>query len=59
MVRIIYKHWKNGKTLKITGNMPPQLNNENSERLIVQTTQGVYADVIKDTIISIKNVDNT
>ena len=57
MVKITYKHWKKDKVLEITGTLPQTLNSESSDRYVVQTTNGLYEDVIKSTVITIEDVD--
>jgi len=57
MIKIIYKHWKKDKTLEVTGTLPPALNNGSSERLIVRTSDGRLEDVLKNTVITIEEVD--
>jgi len=58
MLKITYKHWKKDKTLEIIGTLPQALNNGSSERLVVKLPNGLYEDVIKNTIITIEEVDN-
>ena len=57
MVKITYKHWTKDKVLEITGNMPTHLNNNLNDRYVVQTSDGKYEDVIKETVISIEDID--
>ena len=57
MIKIIYKHWKKEKTLEVTGTLPPALNNGSSERLVVRTPDGQLEDVLKNTIITIEDID--
>jgi len=56
MVKVTYKHWKTGMVLEIKGTMPAHLNNPTSARIVVLTHDGIYEDVIRDTIIEIKTV---
>ncbi len=37
--------------------MPTRLNNNFNDRYVVQTPDGEYEDVIKETVISIEDVD--
>lgn len=59
MVRIVYKHWKNGKTLEITGVLPKALNNTASDRFIVQLEDGTFEDVLKNTVVNMHTVEDT
>lgn len=58
MLKITYKHWTKDKVLEITGTMPTHLNNNSNDRYVVQTSDGKYEDVIKETVISIEDIDN-
>ena len=51
MVVITYRHWKTGDLLEVKGDILPQTNNPNSDRIVVLKGDGTYEDVIKDTII--------
>ena len=57
MQKITYKHWTKDKVLEITGTMPTRLNNNFNDRYVVQTPDGEYEDVIKETVISIEDID--
>ena len=57
MLKITYKHWKKDKVLEVTGTLPKMLNSESSDRYVVQTPEGGYEDVLKETVISIEDVD--
>lgn len=57
MVKITYKHYANDKVLEVIGTMPTRLNNNHNDRLVVQKPNGDYEDVIKNTVISIEDVD--
>ena len=57
MQKITYKHWTKDKVLEITGTMPTRLNNNHNDRYVIQTPDGEYEDVIKETVISIEDVD--
>lgn len=50
VVKVVYKHWKTGKELEVIGKLIPI--NENSDRIVVLCEDGVYEDIIRDTIIS-------
>ena len=52
-IKIIYKHWKSGKELEVTGTMPQALNNQSSDRFVVQRENGTLEDVIKSTVVSV------
>lgn len=52
-VKIIYKHWKSGKELEVTGTMPRALNNQNSDRFVVQRENGTLEDIIKSTVLQV------
>lgn len=56
MVRVTYKHWKTGVVLVVEGTMPPKINNPTSDRIVVFTEEGVYEDIIKETIIKIEEL---
>ena len=57
MIKITYKHWSKDKVLEVTGTMPTRLNNNHNDRLVVQKPDGDYEDVIKETVISIEDID--
>ena len=57
MVKITYKHWSKDKVLEVTGTMPTRLNNNLNDRLVVQKPNGDYEDVLKNTVITIEDVD--
>ena len=57
MLKITYKHWTKDTVLEIIGTMPAPLNNNSNDRYVVQTPNGKYEDVIKETVISIENID--
>lgn len=57
MQKITYKHWTKDKVLEITGTMPTRLNNNFNDRYVVQTPDGEYEDVLKETVISIEDID--
>ena len=54
MYRVTYRHWKTGMVLTVEGTMPEQFNNPTSDRIVVLTEDGIYEDVIRNTIIEIK-----
>ena len=56
-VEVIYKHWKSGEELSVTGNIVPWMN-ENSDRIVVEKETGKFEDIIKDTIVSIRTIQN-
>ena len=51
--KVTFKHYKTGKTLTVEGVFPPELNNPQSDRYIIQAGF-VFVDVIKSTVISIE-----
>jgi hypothetical protein len=57
MQKITYKHWSKDKVLEVTGTMPTRLNNNRNDRYVVQKPDGNYEDVIKETVISIEDID--
>ena len=57
MVKITYKHYAKDIVLEVIGTMPTRLNNNLNDRLIVQKPDGDYEDIIRNTVISIKDVD--
>ena len=54
MVRVVFKHWKSGELLEVIGEMPPQYNNDVSDRFIVRTPDGHYEDIIKETVVRVE-----
>jgi hypothetical protein len=56
MYRVTYRHWKTGMVLTVEGTMPEQFNNPTSDRIVVLTEDGIYEDVIRNTIIEIKKI---
>lgn len=56
MYRVTYKHWKTGMVLTVEGTMPEQFNNPTSDRIVVLTEDGIYEDVIRNTILEIKKI---
>ena len=52
--KITFKHWKTGEVLTETGTMPANLNNDLSDRIILETSPGVFIDIIKKTIIKME-----
>jgi len=55
MVKVKYRHWKTGEELWVIGKML-EYNNPQSDRIIVKTDEGHYEDIIKTTIIEIKEL---
>jgi hypothetical protein len=53
---IDYRHWKTHEHLVAFGEIPEELNNNNSDRLVVKLQDGTYEDIIKSTIIQVKKV---
>ena len=58
MVRVIYKHWKKGTTLEVEGVLPKELNNGNSDRLIIMKSDGNFEDVLKSTVIRVESISS-
>ena len=54
-VKVIYKHWKSGNELSVTGKMVSWMN-ENSERIVIEKETGEFEDIIKETIVSIQEL---
>ena len=54
-VRIVFKHYRTGEELTVEGILPPELNNPQSDRYIIQSGF-VFVDVIKSTVISIEDL---
>lgn len=50
MIKVTYEHWKTGELLEIIGTMPTQYNNSSSDRILVETPDGHFEDIIKKTI---------
>lgn len=53
---IDYRHWKTNEHLVAFGEIPEELNNNDSDRLVVKLQDGRYEDIIKSTIIQVKKV---
>lgn len=53
--KVTFKHYKTGKTLTVEGVFPPELNNPQSDKYIIQAGF-VFVDVIKSTVISIEDM---
>ena len=58
MVRVIYKHWTKGTTLEVKGVLPKELNNGNSDRLIIMKSDGNFEDVLKSTVIRVESISS-
>ena len=54
-MKVTSKHYKPGNTLTVEGTLPPELNNPQSDRYVVQAGF-VFVDVIKSTVISIEDM---
>lgn len=54
MLEIIFKHWKTGEELTVFGKIIDTYNNPGSDRLVVQDEDGQFQDIIKSTIVEIK-----
>ena len=54
MLEIIFKHWKTGEELTVFGKIIDTYNNPGSDRLVVQDENGQFQDIIKSTIVEIK-----
>lgn len=54
MIKILYKHWKTGVVLEVTGTV--RFDNPQSDRIIVEQEDGTFEDIIRSTIISMKNL---
>ena len=55
-VKVKFKHWKSGKELEVTGTIAEWVN-EQSDRIVVEKETGEYEDILKNTIVSINNVN--
>ena len=53
--RVKFKHWKKDTVLVEYGEIVPM--NESSDRIVIRTAEGEFVDIIKDTIVEIKDVD--
>jgi len=53
---IDYRHWKTEEHLVAFGEIPDELNSDDSDRLVVKLQDGSYEDIIKSTIIQVKKV---
>lgn len=54
MLEIIFKHWKTGEKLTVFGKIIDTYNNPESDRLVIQDEDGYFQDIIKSTIVEIK-----
>ena len=52
MIKILYKHWKTGVVLEVSGEI--LFNRPDSDRLVLRKEDGTFEDIIKSTIISIE-----
>ena len=52
MIKILYKHWKTGVVLEVSGEI--LFDRPDSDRLVVRREDGTNEDIIKATIISIE-----
>ena len=50
-VKVVYKHWKTDQELQVVGKVIPI--NQSSDRIVVLQDDGIYEDIIRDTIISV------
>lgn len=55
-VRVTYKHWKTEEELVCVGELIK--NNLKSDRLIVRCPGNRFEDIIKETVISIEELDD-
>ena len=54
MLEIIFKHWKTGEEITVFGKIIDSYNNPGSDRLVIQDEEGQFQDIIKSTIVEIK-----
>ena len=52
MVKILFKHWKTGQVLEVSGEI--LFDHPQSDRIVVRKEDGELEDIIKETIISIE-----
>ena len=57
MKRIRFKHWKEDKEIVEVGELPPALNNPQSEKYVIQTPRGELIDIIKETVLEVEDVE--
>ena len=57
MKRIRFKHWKEDKEIVEVGELPPALNNPQSEKYVIQTPRGEFIDIIKETVLEVEDVE--
>ena len=58
MKRIKFKHWQDeNRELVEIGDLPPSLNNPQSEKYILQTPHGDFVDIRKNTVLEIEDVE--
>lgn len=57
MKRVKFRHWKDDRELVEVGELPPALNNPQSDKIVIQTPRGDFVDIRKETILEIKDVD--
>lgn len=57
--KITFKHWKTGELLEIVCSDTGLPDNPGSERIVVyDVVNKQYEDIIKDTIVSIEDIDD-
>jgi hypothetical protein len=58
MFSCTYHHWKKKEVVyEVTGSMLPAYNNPNSDRIIIIDKDLVHHDILKNTIIELKAVE--
>lgn len=58
MKKIKFKHWKDeNRVLVEVGKLIPSLNNPQSDKYVLQTTDGVFVDIRKSTVVEIEDVN--
>ena len=56
MIEVIYRHWTKGHELRVIGVMPKEYNNEYSDRFVIKKEDGTLEDIIKETVLRIRDV---
>ena len=54
MTRVEFTHYKDGTPLSVSGEIPKNLNNQNSDYLFVEKSDGRIEAVLKTTITKIE-----
>lgn len=56
-VRIKFKHYRTGEVITEEGWLPPNFNNEGSDKYVLMVGPKKCIDIIKKTVISMEKID--